>query len=338
MVIQELNADQRREMINSRQRFEAWRSAKRRLARTRGSVLWAESKGREYLRRSYYDGGSGSRRQTSLGPRSAETERLKEELESGRAEAKQRFSDIDRALSRQAAINRALGMGRVPSLAARLMRALDDANLMGRGIRVVGTNALYAYEAVAGVFVEAEATTTDDIDLLFDSRSTLRLAGDVPEQSLMGLLRRVDRSFERSRRTFRAVNRDGYLVDLVKPVRSPPWAKGRDKLGRDDDDLEAVMIEGLTWLESSPAFDAVAIDDRGRPVRIVAPDPRAFAAHKLWLSRRADREPVRKRRDEAQARMVARLCVEHFEHLPFAAEELRMLPREVFEAARALFA
>ena len=64
-VFQELNADQRRESVNSRQRFEAWRAAERRLAQHKGSMVWAETKGRDYLRRSYYDEGSVVRRQTS---------------------------------------------------------------------------------------------------------------------------------------------------------------------------------------------------------------------------------------------------------------------------------
>jgi hypothetical protein len=51
---------------------------------------------------------------------------------------------------RQAAVNRALGLGRVPLMNARIIRALDKSGLLGAGIRVVGTNAIYAYEAIAG--------------------------------------------------------------------------------------------------------------------------------------------------------------------------------------------
>jgi hypothetical protein len=41
----------------------------------------------------------------------------------------------------------------------------------------------------------------------------------------------------------------------------------------------------------------------------MAPDPRVWAAHKLWLSKRNDREPIKRRRDEAQARAVGSLRV-----------------------------
>ncbi|MCK6534100.1 MAG: nucleotidyltransferase domain-containing protein [Polyangiaceae bacterium] len=338
MSFRELNADQQRELVNSRQRFEVWRQARQRLAQTKGSMVWAESKGTEYLRRSFYDETSGVRRQTSLGPRSDRTEQAKVDFERSRDSAKERFVGIDRALARQAAVNRALGLGRVPLLPARLIRAFDEARLLGQGIRLVGTIALHAYEAAAGVFLDAEVTATDDLDLLFDSRSALRLAGAPGEHSLMRILTRVDRSFQRSPAAFRAVNRDGYLVDWVKPLREPPWREKRKRLGAGAADLEAVMIEGLDWLESSPLLEAIAIDARGGPLRMLAPDPRVFAAHKLWLSRRGDRDPVQRRRDEAQARVVAILVRDHLQHLPYEAGALRMLPKAVFDQARPLFA
>ena len=105
----------------------------------------------------------------------------------------------------------------------------------------------------------------------------------------------------------------------------------------DADDLLAAEIEGLTWHENAPPFEAVAIDEKGEPCRIVATDPRVWAAHKLWLSKRQDREPLKRRRDEAQAKTVGRLVAEYMPHLPYAAEQLRMLPKTVFEEAVSLF-
>jgi hypothetical protein len=72
-------------------------------------------------------------------------------------------------------------------------------------------------------------------------------------------------------------------------------------------------------------------------VRIVAPDPRVWAAHKLWLSRRSDREPLKRQRDAAQAKAVDALVANYLTHLPFDAEELRMLPKEVVDSAAPLF-
>ena len=221
----------------------------------------------------------------------------------------------------------------------RLLRSLDDNGLLGRTIRVLGTNALYAYEAVAGVRVDQGLTTTEDVDLLFDARARVSLIWDAGEDSnsLLRLLQRVDKSFERSPQGFRAVNRTGYLVDLIKPIPEPPWKSEPDRIGDDADDLVAVGIEGLDWLCNAPAFEAVAIDERGEPLPIVTSDPRVFAAHKLWLSKRSDREPIKRRRDLEQARAVARLAADYLQHLPFRAEELQMLPRDVVAAAAPMF-
>lgn len=338
-MLQELNNDQRRESVNTRQRFEAWRSAKVRLDGYRGSMVWAKTKGSIYLRRSYYDGRSGIRKQTSLGVKSARTEQIRAEFQRGRSEAKIRYQDLSAALDRQASINRAVGLGRLPLIVAQILRALDEARLLGNSVRIVGTNAIYAYEAVAGVFVDPEVTSTEDVDLLLDARRTVRLvaSGDVPHAGLLSLLQRIDRSFVRDRHRFRAVNKDGYVVDLIEPLRDPPWAHDPGSIGKAEDDLEAVEIEGLVWLENSAAFEAIVVDVRGAPARMVAPDPRAFVAHKLWLSGRPDRDPQQRRRDAAQAKVVALMVKREFLHLPFDRDELKMLPREVFDRAKQLF-
>jgi hypothetical protein len=339
MDFQELNNDQRREAVNSQQRFLALREAKAAYDAQRGSLTWIRSKGREYLVRSYY-ARAGLRKQTSLGARSPETEKMKSDFEARRAAAENRWKNLRETMDRQAAVNRALGLGRVPLIGARIMRALDGFGILGAGIRILGTNAIYGYEASSGVRIDPGLTTTEDIDLLLDARGGLTFVADadVSESSLMKILRRVDTSFERSRQTFRAVNRDGYLVDLIKPMQNPPWRETADKVGSDPEDLSAVEIEGLDWLQNSPAFEAIAIDERGEPTRIVAPDPRVWAAHKLWLSRRADREPLKRQRDAAQAEAVAALVANYLIHLPFDAEQLRMLPKAVVAEAAPLFA
>ncbi|MBN9237239.1 MULTISPECIES: GSU2403 family nucleotidyltransferase fold protein [Phyllobacteriaceae] len=334
----ELNNDQRREKINSDQRFTALAEAQKKAKSFRGSLVWHTVKGSEHLMRSYYDS-TGARRQKVEGRRSPATEDQKAEWEASRASTQQMLSVRQEQMARQSAVNRALRLGRVPLIAARIIRALDDVGILGEGIRVAGTNAIYAYEAAAGVFVDPGITTTEDIDLLMDSRKSLRImAGtNIEDGTLINLLRKVDRSFERSSAAFRAVNRDGYLVDLIKPLANPPWKQGRASVDKADDELVAAEIAGLAWLENAPAFEAIAIDERGGPLRIIVPDPRIFVAHKLWVSKQPDREPVKRRRDLAQAQAVARLTAQYLEHLPYEANQLRVLPQPVFEEARHLF-
>jgi hypothetical protein len=338
----ELNPDQRREAINTQQRHAGLAEAQGRRDACRGSMVWGRSKGRDYLLRSAYDK-QGRRRQTSLGLRSPETERIKAEFEQGRLEARARWDNMRAVMDRQAAINRALGLGRVPLLGARIIRSLDAHGLLGSAIRVLGTNALYAYEAAAGVRIESGLTATEDIDLLLDTRARLQFVATAEAEregeggSLLRVLQQVDASFERSREPFRARNRDGYIVDLIKPLRNPPWRNDRLRVSADAQDLEAVELEGLAWHESALAFEAIAIDERGEPLRIVASDPRVFAIHKHWLSQRLDREPIKKPRDLQQARVVAALVAGWLPHLPLESEDLRMLPKALVEAALPLF-
>lgn len=305
----------------------------------RGSLVWAETKGRDYLLRSYY-ARAGLRKQTSLGVRSPDTEKLKEDFEHRRREVDSRLKEIRAVMSRQAAINRAIGLGRVPLIGARIIRAIDTAGMLGAGIRVLGTNAIYAYEAAAGVHLDSGLAATEDIDLLLDARGGLTFVAsdDVSEFSLLKIIQKVDHSFQRSKQIFRAANRNGYLVDLVKPMRTHPSRDESETVGSDPEDLMAVQIEGLAWLESAPAFEAIAVDERGEPLRIVAPDPRVWAAHKLWLSKRDDREPISRRRDEAQAHAIGALSSEHLPHLAFEQDQLRMLPKKLFDEAAPLFA
>ncbi|WP_407169199.1 GSU2403 family nucleotidyltransferase fold protein [Bradyrhizobium sp. ORS 111] len=338
MYFQELNNDQRREMVNSLQRFQALRDAKGIHAAHRGSLTWMKSKGHEYLVRSYYDKAC-RRKQSSLGARSPGTEKMKADFEAKRAAAEDRLKNLRDTMERQAAVNRALGLGRVPLIGARIMRALDGFGVLGSGIRILGTNAMYGYEAPSGVRIDSGLATTEHIDLLFDARGGLTFVGDddVSESSLLRILQRVDTSFERAKQPCRAVNRDGYLVDLIKPMQSRPWKEVPGKIGADPEVPSAIQIEGLDWLHNSPGFEAVAIDEKGEPVRIAAPDPRAWAAHKLWLSGRANREPLKRQRDAAQAEAVGALVANYLTHLPFDTEQLRMLPKELVDSAARLF-
>src|SRR6478735_1965863 len=142
MEFQELNNDQRREVVNSQQRFQALRDAKEAYDAHRGSLTWVESKGHEYLARSYYDK-AGLRKQSSLGARSPATEKMKTDFEVKRAAAEARLKNLRDTMERQSAVNRALGLGRVPLIGARIVRALDGFGMLGSGIRILGTNAIY---------------------------------------------------------------------------------------------------------------------------------------------------------------------------------------------------
>jgi len=332
----EMSANQRRIFIDAAQLYEAHIAAFRENRSYRGGMHWKKSKGREYLFRSRDRYGYGK----SLGPRSPETEKTLAEFRSGKEKAKARLSELKERLKEQARFCRAASIQRVPRVVTGILRVLDQSRLLGRNVTVVGTNALYAYESAAGVFMDSPVLATRDMDILWDIRSRLNLAvGDEKaEPGLLALLRRADRSFDLMKRQgFRAVNKDGYLVDLIKPERRDVFKKERRRMGPPGD-LEAAEIRNLQWLVSSPKFKQVVIGDDGYPAAMACPDPRAFALHKIWLSKQPDREPLKKKRDRHQALAVAFLVSRYLPQYRFAATELKMFPKVVFEmAAREIF-
>jgi hypothetical protein len=122
------------------------------------------------------------------------------------------------------------------------------------------------------------------------------------------------------------INGEGFLVELIRPEpRNPFKDRLPTALTAVPDDLEAAPIEGLGWLVNGPITTAVAIDDRGLPVRMVVVDPRVFALHKRWLSRRESRDPLKKTRDLDQAATAARIAVDYL-NLPFDDHALDALP------------
>jgi hypothetical protein len=334
MAFQELSDNQRRVYIDAVQLYEAYLAAYHKRRAYRGGMHWKKAKGREYLFRSRDRYGYGK----SLGPRSPETEKLLEEFRKNKQQSMERLENLKVRLKEQARFCKAAMIQRVPRVAAETLRHLDRQKLLGRNVLIVGTNALYAYEAAAGAYVDTAITATADLDILWDVRSRLTLvADDIDSVGLLDILRKADRSFELSGpRSYRAINRDGYMVDLIKSEPKSLLMKERTQMGGPGD-LKAAEIKNLHWLISSPKIYQVAIGEDGFPTAISAPDPRAFALHKLWLSKQANREAVKKQRDHEQALAVANLIVKYLPQYKFMTSELRMFPRAILtEAERAL--
>jgi hypothetical protein len=322
-----LKGEKIRQTIDTEQIFEAWRGLSQDIRHSfSGSMAWKTVAGKDYLYR------KATHAWKSLGPRSAETELAYAQFHGGREDARNRLASLSSRLDEMAAINRAMLLGRMPLTTARIIRALDKAGLVGSALDVVGTNALFAYERLSGVRIESGLLATGDIDLLFDARTNLNLLRrNIGPEGLMGILKTADKSFDAlAKGGFRAANKDGYLVDLIGPLPANSIASSRPTmLSEREDDLAAVEIEGLQWMVNSPKITATVLDERGYPVQYSAPDPRSFALHKLWLSRRLDRDPLKKPRDKAQAYAIAQMLHLHSPHLRFDDAALRALPKSL---------
>jgi hypothetical protein len=331
LELAELTEDQRRRFVDARQAFEAWREADQEFRHGyRGSMRWKPVGGKDHLYRTF------NQVANYLGPRSPETEKIKEDYTEQRTRLRRRLTMLGNRLKGMDRLNRASDLGRMPETAARILRKLDAEGLLGKHLFVVGTHSLYAYEAASGVLFDTGLTATGDIDLRWDVRRKLSLAlVDARQEGVLGLLRRVDRSFTAKRGSYRAINDDGYYVDLIRPLEKDEVRKAVNKLTDVDDDLEAAAIIGLNWLINAPKFEQVVIGADGRPLWMSCIDPRAFALHKFWLSREPSRDAVKRRRDAQQARAVASVAAEYL-GLRFEAKDLTALPIELVKGAKEL--
>lgn len=325
----ELSDFQSKALIDAKQVYEALRTMRQESRAYEGSMHWKTVSGSDYLIKSV----RGVQR--GVGPRSPETEEIYHSFTVGKAAADDRLKGVLARLAEQARVCKAASINRVPSVPAKVLRMLDAHGLLGKNLIVIGTNAMYAYESAAGIMFDSAIMATTDIDLMMDARLKLKIAAKerISGGGLMSLLKQADSSFSPVyEKGFRAVNRDGYYVDIVKAEPSPPWKEEPSSLGAGDA-LEATPIKSLNWLLSSPKFSDIAIGSDGMPVPIVCPDPRAYALQKLWLSSQLDRDPLKKGRDQAQAFAVASAVADRMPQLPFLPDDLRSFPKEIIGLA-----
>lgn len=321
MCFSDLDGDQARTSIDTAQAYTAFRAACDDGRAFAGAMQWKRINGREYLYHKH-----NQKRYESLGPRNTETEARYAAFTAGKAEAAERVATLDARLKVQGKLARALGIARVPKLVAQVLKAINDEPELRDQVMVVGTNALWAYEAMAGVRFESQIVATRDVDILWDADRQIELLGPLARRGLLGFLQSVDKTFKRDEHNrFRAVNGDGYAVDLLAPDHRHV---GPGKLVQTD--LVAHRADALNELAESDAIERVVIGHLGKIITAMrVPDPRVFVRHKVWLSKRDDREGQKRRRDLQMAEAVARLIVEHLPRYPLAAQHIAGFSKSV---------
>ena len=317
-----LSDQQRLFMVETAQLYGAWREALSHVAHYKYGMRWVVSNGTDYLVRLSDAAGNGK----SLGPRSPETEAIHAAFIEGKARSKSRYSGLQARLKEQARLNKAVRLGRMPTIVSGILRALDETRARD-DFRMVGTHALYAYEALAGVQVGMALLASGDVDFLYDPRKKLSIvAGNLDGYGLLGILRKADKSFDlMASQTFRAVNDKGFMVDLIVPMQDMRRAPIQFSAG----DMRAAEVPSLQWLVNAPVVETVIIGMDGMPVRARVPDPRAFAVHKAWLSQQPDRDPVKKPRDLGQSKLVLDILREYLPQYPLDVAQMRYFPKAV---------
>ena len=307
----EISATASRQYIDAVSVFEALEEAQAEADQVRGGMYWhagpAAAPDAKYLVRT-----SPAGAETSLGARSPETEAIYQRFTQRKRNSAERLTGLKAALDQHQRLNRALRVGRVDPLVVALLGRLAHTHLSPH-FRVVGTHALYAYEAAAGVRLDPDTLATRDIDLLWDTRKRILFATQLArvDSSMLGVLKKVDGSFRmRKSQKYSAVNKDGFEVDIIR--REQPGDDPHPiKLSEEDDDFWVAQARRGSVLLDSPGFSAVIVATNGTMARMHTVHPATFATFKRWMAGQGDRDPLKRRRDVLQADTVQALLAKY---------------------------
>lgn len=308
---QDIGDDARRQYIDARAAFEALEAAQTQASTVRGGMYWKTVNGSDYLIRT-----SAGNAQKSLGLRTAETEAIQASFAARKMEAETRVKDLKATVQRHQRLNRALYVGRVPVVVVDILNMLHDQGV-AEHFTVVGTHAVYAYEAAAGVRVESAAVATRDVDLLWDTRKRFKLATQLKrlDSSMLALLRKVDKTFSLvAGQLYTAINSQGFEVDILRreqQEQDPHPAHLSDA----EEDFWVVQARNAEQLVSAPRYSAIVVATNGQMARMNTVHPLAFVRFKHWLAGRPDRDPLKVSRDTLQADTVEQLVHEYLPHL-----------------------
>ena len=296
-----------RQSLDAATIFHEFTRVKAQALRYRGSLYWKQEGAYEYLVKSLPD-----RSQSRLGPRSPQTEQVHHDFTTGKQALETRLRTLREVLTEAERLCKAVKAGRVPAPVVALLQTLEDAGL-GQHFTVVGTHALYAYEAAAGVRIVQGALATQDVDLLWDARRRVQFLTDLARQatSVLGVLQRADPTYERKEgRNETAINARGFEVDFLR--RQP---EGDDphpfRFSDDEGDLWPVQAVRASVLTQAPRFEQVVLSATGQMALMRTVAPSAFIEFKRWMADKVPhREAGKRRRDLRQADIVQRLMDE----------------------------
>lgn len=219
---------------------------------------------------------------------------------------------------------KALRMSTIASAAAAILLQADLRGYLGSVLMVVGTNAMAAYELEAASRFAIGMDATEDFDLAWagDNKTVLALASQTP-LSLLQLLKSIDSTYTvNTERTFQARNRNAYEVELlVAPSRQSSLPR---TIG-----LAPIPMPEQEWLLQGRPVDQVVCGLDGIPAHIIAPDPRWFALHKLWMAEKPERNPLKKPKDARQGKALLDAVAKEMPHYPLDEAFREELPDEL---------
>lgn len=312
--MKEFIAEQSRLAVDLADLYEGWLDAER-LYR-QGRLRWKRVAEKDYLYRLNFGDSNGK----SLGPRSPETEALFEQAMLAEQQSKEGW----KRLLVKGRMAKAARLPVIDGFVGDVLRKLDTEGLLGDHLRVVGSFAIPAYEMEAGVRLDNKLMATEDFDLSWVSEAK---GQEIPP--LLDALKEVDATWTvNQERTFQVRNKALQMIDLViapELMSSYPTAEK----------IRAIPIEGQQWLLGGQPVSHVVCDVYGKPCRIIAPDPRLFALHKLHMANMDGRRSLKREKDLQQASAILALVEERMPHYPLDEDFRQALPAELSKCLEA---
>lgn len=293
-----------RQFIDSVTVFDEYLRTRHQAAQYAGGMYWKAQGPYEYLVKTQRDN-----RQERIGPRSEQTETIYKDFTERKAAVEGRLKTLRSALTDAQRLNKALKVGRTPSVVIEILQALEDAGLAAH-FTVVGTHSLCAYESAAGVRIVQGALATQDVDLLWDARRKVRFITEIErsEVSMLKVLQRADPTFQRKEgQNETAINAKGFEVDFLRRM-----AEGDDphpfRFSADEGDLWPVQAVRASVLTNAPRFEHAVVSSTGHMALMRTISPAIFVDFKRWMADKApSREPIKRNRDRRQADIVQSL-------------------------------
>ena len=312
-AIKPFSDEQARALVNLRQRYEVWIEAEQGLFQMPYDLRRKTVSGRAYLYEIRDRTGNGK----SLGPWSDANQALFERYRADKSALKARRDGAQAALGESSRLARALRLPLLSSDAGPILREADRRGLLGRDLLVVGTNCLAAYDLEAAGSILGAPDETEDFDLAWIAEQ------QASDAELWDLLKAVDPTFTvNSERDFQVRNAKAYEVELlVAPSRAGTMVLS--------DRPRPIILPEQEWLLLGTPVEQVVPCRDGTPAKIVAPDPRWFALHKLWMSDQSKRNPLKRTKDRKQGLALLDAVADGMPHYRIDEEFVASLPEDL---------
>jgi len=304
------NDMQRRYFIDSQMLYQTYiEKLLRYKNELRYGMFWQKSKGNEYLVKAVSRDG----KRKYLGRRNADTERIYHAFIERRNREKASLATLKNKLAEVAKINKAVRLARLPADTSKILHKINQLGLNDKFI-IIGTFSLYAYEAMAGIFIEERHLSTFDIDILNRRAKNISVyfKEEIPTGSILELFQSIDPTFELNpKASYQVINASGVRIDFINPI---------NRTGPNQCDIIELEINGIEWLQNCRLISETVIDTSGRPCVMTVLHPLDFSIYKRWLSEQPSREPIKRERDAVQSDIVREIIRRYLPHINIEEE------------------